>query len=505
MDTGSGLLTQRSFRGALWVMGGTGVEFAVRLLVLVVLARILTPNDFGVVAAALVISGLSQIFSQLGVGPALVQRISLSQKHIDTAFTLSILLGAGAYVFILTLSPSIANIFGIQALQEVLPVISISFPVAALAAVPESLLKRDLRFRVLAIINSVSYVIGYGLVGIGLGLLGFGLWALVAAHLGQAAIKAIMCAYCNKRTVKVGIYLHELGHLANFGAGFSIARLANYVAGKADYFVIGRFLGADALGVYTRAYEFLMVPANLVGQVSDKVMFPAMATVQEDNQRLGRAYKNVIGGVAMVSFPLSAIMFVIAPDIIPLLLGEGWDAAVVPFQVLVLILAFRVSYKISDALVRAVGAVYRRAWRQCIYACAVFSGAWTGQFWGLPGASVGVAIAILINYVMMLQLSLTVLPVSWRDVVVINLRYLFMGLAFGIIAFFIKTSLAMFGVNGLLSLFINLCALLMFAIFLVKCFPFLLGKEGIWLLSEFMEVIQGKPKTNGVESKNENP
>jgi hypothetical protein len=165
--------------------------------------------------------------------------------------------------------------------------------------------------------------------------------------------------------------------------------MSNCVALRADQLVVGRWLGAEALGIYGRAYCFVGMPANLFGTVVDRVIFPAMAVVQ-DRQKLAEAYSRAVGLVALTTIPLSAVLFALAPEIVRILLGPHWDSVVTPFRILVTVLIFRTSYKMSDSLARATGAVYRRAWRQWLYAGAVFLGAWLGQFWGTAGVA-GVA------------------------------------------------------------------------------------------------------------------
>src|SRR5690606_40788918 len=124
----------------------------------------------------------------------------------------------------------------------------------------------------------------------------------------------------------------------------------------------------------------LLMPTTVMGTIADKVLFPVMSSVQSDAARLKAAYMKITGAIAFLCYPVSALMIVLADEIVAIILGEGWEEVVLPMQVLAAILVFRTAYKISDCLARATGAVYRRAWRQWVYMIAVFVGAMMGQY-----------------------------------------------------------------------------------------------------------------------------
>jgi O-antigen/teichoic acid export membrane protein len=202
--------------------------------------------------------------------------------------------------------------------------------------------------------------------------------------------------------------------LMGFGAGFTTARVANFLANQGDNLVVGRTLGPEALGIYTRAYQLMAVPTTLFGDVLDRVLFPTMARVQGDPARLAAAYLQAVASIALVMLPVGVVMTVVAPEFITVLFGPRWSAVIFPFQVFAIALLFRTSYKMSDSLARATGAVYRRAWRQIIYAALVFLGAWVGSRWGVGGVAIGVLASLTINFLLMAQLSLKILQTSWR-------------------------------------------------------------------------------------------
>lgn len=408
-------LSGRVVSGSLWMFLGTGTQNLLQFVVLVVLARLVSPTDFGMVAAALLVIGFSSIFSQLGVGPAVVQRAALTPRHIRVAFTMSLLLSLALTALLWACAPLIAAFFRMDGLVPVLRAISLVFVCNGFATVADSLAQRGLRFRWLASIDVASYALGFALVGVGLALAGAGIWALVAAHVAQSVARMSLLLLAQPHPKRLLLRRAEAGELMYFGAGFTLARVGNYVAGFGDNLVVGRWLGPQALGLYGHAYQLMVAPAVLLGQVLDKVLFPTMARIQFEPQRLARAYQRGITLVGLAVLPLSLVLCVLAPELILVLLGPAWVGAAVPFQVLALGMLFRTSYKLSDSVARATGAVYRRAWRQACYAVAVVLGAWIGRHWGLGGVALGVLLAITVNFVLMAQLSLRLIGMSWRS------------------------------------------------------------------------------------------
>ena len=209
----------------------------------------------------------------------------------------------------------------------------------------------------------------------------------------------------------------ELKDLLTFGGGFTLARIFNFTALQGDNFVVGRFLGVDALGLYSRAYQLMTLPATCFAQVLDKVMFPAMAEIQTEKGRLRKVYLRGVEITSMIALPTSVLMFLAAPEIIGTLFGSKWLDAVPVLQILAFGVLFRTAYKVSDSLSRSLGAVYRRAWRQGIYASMVVAGTILGSIWGLSGIGVAVVLSVFINYLLMAHLSLKLLQVSWMTFV----------------------------------------------------------------------------------------
>jgi PST family polysaccharide transporter len=411
-DTSQGL-RQRTLSGMMWVAWGGGVIAVLKIAVLVLLTRLLSPADFGVVGAALIIIGFSLTFSQLGLGPALVQRPVLEPRHISTAFYTSAAFGLLAAALVWLAAPLVAAFFRMEQLTPVVRVLALIFPIVGASTVAENLLQKGLRFRLLANADVVAYGVGYALVGGVLAATGKGVWALVGAQLTWALLRAGIVLRAAPPILRPHPTWASFVDLMHFGVGQSAARLGAFAASQADNLVVGRWLGPVGLGLYSRAYQLMAVPTTLLGDVLDRVLFPTMARVQDDPRRLASAYLEGTALLALVTLPIGVVAAVLAPELVVVAFGNRWDGLVSPFQVLALGMMFRTSYRMSDSLSRATGHVYRRARRHGAYAVLVFLGAWVGHYRGVTGVAVGVLCALFINYLLMAHLGLSVTQISW--------------------------------------------------------------------------------------------
>jgi O-antigen/teichoic acid export membrane protein len=474
-------LTDRTLQGFFWLSSGQWGVAVFQMLVLIILARLLTPADFGLVSAALVVVGFALIFCKMGMGPAVVRLPELTGLHVRVGFTCSVVFGLVAGLFVALTAPLLAVLFRMPELTPVVLLLSVVFPILGISIIPDALLQREMQFRKLAVIDFVSYLLGYAGVGVGLALAGFGVWSLVWAQIGQSFVHTCISLLMKRREIGFSWRREEARALVGFGAGFSVGNIATFLANRADYFVVGRGLGADALGLYSRAYQLLVIPTQLFGSVGDRVLFPAMASVQHDRARLARSYLRSMGVVALVTWPVTALLIVMGPEIISILLGAQWGAVVLPFQLLALMVVFRTGYKISDSLARATGALYRYAWRQWLYAGAVFLGATLGLRWGIEGAAIGVVVAILMNYLFMYHLSVQLTGVNWRQLGAIHLRHGAVALVVAAGAAGSRMALSAFRPHEIVNLAVGLLGGGLVLVLLWFCLPRLFGDEGGWM------------------------
>lgn len=486
-------ITNRTVKGIFWVFLGTVVQGIIQVLTLVVLSRLVLPEEFGLANAAVIVIGISSLFSQIGIGPAIVQRPNLEERHIRTGFAVSLLLGVLFMTLTIFFAPQIADFMRMDDLTLILQITAPLFVLQSFFVIPNSILSRNLQFRKQTIVQIVSYTFGYGLVGILLAFLKWGVWALVAAQIGQALLGSILVSFFQPYSKKIQFDFQSFKELFYFGGGFTIARIGNYLAGNVDNLVVGRWLGENALGMYSRAFQLIVMPANLFGQVLDTVLFPAMSAVQNSKSRLTLAFRRGVLFITVVVLPISVLSIILAPEIIRIVLGNHWEDAIVPFQILSISILFRTSYKMSDSLARATGAVYDRAWRQILYAAGVFVGAWIGTQWGLAGVATGVLLATCLNYVIMAHLSLKLISMQWKDFFKDQIP----SFGFAIFSFAIILGMAAcLRTYSVLSIWIVCASILLMGLLMglglwIKP-SFFLGTDGLWVLEMLEKNFSGR-------------
>lgn len=469
--------------GLLWSAAGAGGQSVLQFVVLVILARLLAPAEFGIASAALVVSGFGVVFSKLGIGQSIVQRAALEPAHIESGLFLSTTLGVAFGLAVLFGAGPIADAFRMPQLLPFVQLLALVFPIVGLGAVADALLTRALRFRALAIIESLAYLLGYGAVSITLAFLGYGALGLVIGSMAYLTLRTLFLLAFRTHAMRFWPSWRASRELLYFGGGQTLARIGNYFAQEGDNFVVGRWLGADSLGLYGRAYKLAMLPATIVGGALDRVLFPAMARFQHDRAFLWDWFRRGSAGLAIAVYPVSMVALVLAPEIVDVVLGGAWLAMVLPFQLLCLGAPLRAGYKMSDSLARALGAVYRRAYRQAIFAICVIGAAWIGQHWGIAGVAAGVSCALMVNFMLMTQLSMSLLQGSWRALVVAHVPATAVAALFAVPAYGVATLLRWLQLPPLVVLLSVGVCLLAGAIAIVAARPrAILGADGIWLL-----------------------
>jgi PST family polysaccharide transporter len=402
-----------AIRAVAWVSLGTGIQSIAQLVGTIALARLLTPADFGVVGAATSIVGIGLV-AICGVAPSVIQRQHLEIAFVRTAFTVVALAGAVLTGIIWLAAPLVADWFHQPALESVLRWLSCAVVLQGVSAVADSLLQRNLQFRALATIETTAVLVGFVGTGIAMALLGFGIWSLVGAHIVQNVVRSGLLIAIAAHTKRPLFDRAQGGALLRLTFGFTLGRVGGYIAANCDDLVIGRCLGASALGLYGRAGQFTSTPASLGGYIIGRVLFPALARVASRPVELRSAFRLCLSLATIVAFPITAVVAVLGPDLLVLLAGPSWKDAVWPMRVLAFGMCWEIASRVGDALLRAV-AVYRRARQQAIYALLAVVFTLATVRWGLQAVAAAVVAAALINYLLSAKLALSVTGMGWRS------------------------------------------------------------------------------------------
>jgi PST family polysaccharide transporter len=388
----------------------------VQSAVLVVLARLLAPEAFGLIGQAMIFVGFAQILSEIGMAGAIVQRRDLTQGHLRTAFTMSLLGGGLLSVAFWAGADLLARVFGEKDLAPLLRVLSVSFFFANAGATRSGLLQRKLDFRGRYWMTVVPYLVGYVPVGITLAFLGFGAWALAYATLVEKCLTMILLFIITEYPWRPAFSTRDAKDLLGFGTGNSLNTIVWYLTRNTDLFVVGRWLGAADLGFYSRAATVIKAPVTASTMLVD-VLFPAYAEIQDDAKRIRMAFTRSVCVAALIAYPVLAGMFVAAPELVRGLFGAKWEPTIIVLQIQCVGAMFWCIDSLAGALARAKGAVYALCLRRIVFFLACFAGAFCGTPWGIGGVALGVAAAMFLSYVMLSHLALRLIEGTWKDLV----------------------------------------------------------------------------------------
>lgn len=324
---GGGSLTQQTVGGLRWTFTATVATLCMQLLYTAIMGRLLEPRLFGLVASAQIVLQFGTYFSEMGLGQALIQKEELEEEEVRAAFTSSILLGVTMTGAIVVAAPALSVLFDSPAVVPVARALAFSLLLTSLGLTSANLLRRQLRFKTIAIIDIASYVIAYLLVGLGLAVAGFGVWSLVAAALTQIAIRSLASMAVARHGYRPVLALRRLRALYAFGGRVSLISGFEYIGDAVIVVVIGRNVGQGPLGQYNRAALLIDLPVGSITTALANVLFPAFSRVQTDIDRVRRAYLQTMRIVAALLFPVGAGVAVAAPQIVEVVLGDQWGTA----------------------------------------------------------------------------------------------------------------------------------------------------------------------------------
>lgn len=318
-------LADSAARGAAATLVGQGIRFLIQLISLMVLARILTPNEYGVIAMVVAIVGIATVMGDFGLSMAAIQSRSLTGPQRTNLFWINTALGCVLAPAVFLLAGPIAAFYSQPELVAIAQVLSVVFLINALTPQFRAEVSRKLRFKWLAAADVIAQAIAVT-IAIGLGVAGFGYWALVAQQIANAAITLIVLVMGAGWMPGLPRKNAGMAPLLSFGANTMGVQLITYVTSNADNVLIGRFVGAAGLGFYDRAFQIFRIPLQQIAAPMTRVALPILSRVQDDpryDQYVQRAQLILAYGMG----GLFVVLIVLADPVVELVLGPDWEAA----------------------------------------------------------------------------------------------------------------------------------------------------------------------------------
>lgn len=345
----------KTLHGIGWGGLSTGVNVLFQLVFMAVMARLLDPVHFGLIAIANVMLRFLMYFAQLGVGPALIQKPELTDGDIRAALSVSLSISALCTVIAIIAAPFVADYFVMPMLAPVIQALSVNFLLGGLSVVSLSLLRREMRFKHIAIIDIITYVLGYGLVGISLAYMGFGVWALVGAALSQGVLSASLAYLLSRHEFGWRHHKQQRVHFFKFGARYSLIGFIEFLSGSLDSLIVGKFFGTAAAGIYGRASLLTNLPVQQPANIITRALFPVISRLGDQRQIASLQISMLVLGSYALAISLG--MIVAAPDIVTVLLGDKWLEAIPIVQVLALAVAPQYLSHLVGVTLDAMGAL----------------------------------------------------------------------------------------------------------------------------------------------------
>ena len=326
-------LKERTLRGGFVKLCSQGANFLLRVGSLMILARLLDPKDFGVVGMVTAVTGVFGLFKDAGLSMVTIQRSTISHEQVSTLFWLNILVGTLLTALCLAVAPLLVTFYHEPRLFWVTVVLATGFLLNAAGVQHSALLQRDMRFGVLSAIEIVSQAASV-LVGIGMAMHGFGYWALVGSAVVYPAISTLGVWVISAWVPGIPHWGVDSGRMIRFGGITTLNGLIMYVSYNLEKVLLGRFWGAEALGVYGRAFQLISIPSENLNQATGGVLFTALSRLQDDPDRLKKYFLSSYCVMLSLTLPTTIACALFADDIIMLALGPKWKDAVIIFQLL---------------------------------------------------------------------------------------------------------------------------------------------------------------------------
>jgi O-antigen/teichoic acid export membrane protein len=388
-------LRGQTVRGALASTIAQVISIGLRTSSMVVLSRLLAPRDFGLVTMATAVTGFLLSFRDFGLATASVQRADITEEQLSTLFWLNLAVGAGLALLCVVAAPLLVHFYGEPQLLWITIALGSGFLVNGAAAQHRALLGRRMQFGLLAAIDTIALVLTVT-AGIAMAASGFGYWAIVVMNVGPLAVSAIGVLMTVRWVPGLPRRRAGVRPLLKFGGTITLNSLIVYIAYNADKALIGRFWGAEALGIYSRAYQLINLPSDGLNSAISAVALPALARVQNDTDRLRRYFVQGYGVFLAVMVPLAVACALFSADIVRVFLGPKWVDATPVFRLLTPTMVVFALINPLSWMLFATARTTRSLAMACVIAPSAIVGYSVGLMWGPQGVAIGFSTAMVL-------------------------------------------------------------------------------------------------------------
>jgi polysaccharide transporter, PST family len=385
-------LVEKTINSGIWSFTQGVGQRAIQFLTYIILARLLTPEDFGLVAIGILYTNFVEVFIDQGFGEAIVQRKDLQHEHLNAAFLINISIGLFFAVISFFLAEFISVLFSEQRLISIIRWFSLIFIIGGFKGVQEAYFQKNMEFKKLAVRSIIAALAG-GVVGISMAYMGYGAMSLVGQQFAFAAVGVWILWATSEWRPTIKMKHQHIKDLYLFGINIFFIRMLNFINQRMDHLIIGLVLGPKLLGYYTVASRFLNMTTGVLSYTIAKVAYSAFSIVQRDTSKLRSGYYIVTEISAFVAFPFFVLIALLAPEVVLLIFGEKWMPAVPAFRILSFMGILHALLLFNGPLIKARGKPFVLLVIKLINSTANIAAVIIGIQWGI----VGVAAAYVIR------------------------------------------------------------------------------------------------------------
>lgn len=348
-------LKSKLVTGVFWSAVEKYSSTAVALIVSAVLARLVSPEEFGIVSLASVMIAFFSIFTSMGIVPAIIQRKDLTSKNLDSIFTYTIILGAIVALLFFSCSWFISSFYNNVQLIYVCQLLSLNLFLSSINLVPNALMLKNQRFKLIAIRTLVIQIVGCSL-AIWAAYAGWGVYALLISPLLSLLLMFVFNLYNYPRAIDWTFDKEPLKRIFSYSAYQFLFEVVNYFSRNLDKLIIGRSLNMNALGYYDKSYRLMLMPLQQITSVISPVLQPVLSSLQEQKREMGEKYNRLITFIGHMSFPLAVFLYFSAFELINIVFGNNWNPSVPAFKILALSLPLQMILSTSGSIFQASNA-----------------------------------------------------------------------------------------------------------------------------------------------------
>jgi len=420
-------LKQRVVRGGFAKFCSQGATFVIRMGSLMIMARLLDPADFGLVGMVTAVTGVFSVFRDFGLSAAAVQRTTITKEQASTLFWINLLVGAILGLLVVAMAPFVVRFYREPRLLGVTMALASAFLFNAAGVQQSATLERQMRFTTLSAIDVVSWL-SSATVGISMAAHGFGYWSLVASTTVTPLVYTI-CAWLTTGWVPgrphrgVGIR-----SMMRFGGTLTLNGLVMYITTNFDKVLLGRFWGADSVGIYGRAYQLINIPNDNLNSAAGGVAFATLSRLKDDPSRFRSYFLKGYALLLSMTVPITMACALLAGDMISVFLGTKWTSAIIIFRLLApTTLAFAIINPMGWLLI-SLGMVARGLKMSLALAPVMIGSYALGLPYGPRGVALAYSVMMMISAIPLISWAVRGTAISVRDVLVALSRPLFSGI-----------------------------------------------------------------------------